>query len=165
MDEKLKAIVELNLIEDLDDFDLYFDGFIPTGLSFKKESKRAYKWAFDNNLFEYFFQSFKDELEDVFDPLLQCDINLVEGIYDVIELKNITLNNKTYYFIYCNTDCKDMLYSVENGEVFCVEDQGKNLESVIDSFKSECLSVFTVNGEFDYDDLIGSGNSINFFEI
>ncbi len=161
----IQFVKENSLIESSSDIDFLFPDYSEGegDIIFDLEIEKVLKWGYENDKLEDFYSEHLDLLIDsgVIEPLFGCKIISNSSIQTstTFELFQFESKNVLYYKVIGDGEYSDCW---DTERFFKVIEKTSKLE-IIDLFKSECQEVFTMNGEFDYDELLSEGNSIEFY--
>jgi hypothetical protein len=161
----IQFVKENSLIESSSDIDFLFPDYSEGegDIIFDLEIEKVLKWGYENDKLEDFYSEHLDLLIDsgVIEPLIGCKIISNSSIQTstTFELFQFESKNVLYYKVIGDGEYSDCW---DTERFFKVIEKTSKLE-IIDLFKSECHEVFTMNGEFDYDELLSEGNSIEFY--
>lgn len=147
-------ILTENLIEDVSDIDFLFPSYeYDSSKSLEEIINNVIEWGFNNDELEDFYSEYWDEL------LNSDNLTLIQGckIEDTsygttFDLYRYNSRNMYYYRVESFGVCKDIFDT--SGWYFVLDNQDD--DSIIDSFKEECMAVFDDFGEFDSEDLKNS---------
>ncbi|MDB4606314.1 hypothetical protein OAH04_00795 [Crocinitomicaceae bacterium] len=159
----ISKTVELELIKNLDDIDLLFEGYngINVTATVKENISRVLRWAYDNDQLDDFYSEHYETFIQFDEPIIECKMILASSIV-----------TKTYFDLYQFESKNDYYFKVVgSGEYadtwdweygfFDVRNKNSKQE-VISNFKDACHDNFTQDGEFDYDEMIKEGHELLF---
>jgi hypothetical protein len=161
----IQFVKENSLIESSSDIDFLFPDSpeVEGNKSIDLQIEKVLKWGYENDKLEDFYSEHLDLLIDsgVIEPLIGCKIISTSSIQTstTFELFQFESQNVLYYKVIGDGEYSDC-WDTEG--FFKVIEKTSKLD-IIDLFKSKCQEVFTMNGEFDYDELLSEGNSIEFY--
>ena len=164
--EVLVGYVKENLlIGSSSDIDFLFPDYIENevDITLEVQIEKVLKWGYENDKLEDFYSEHLDLFIDlgVIEPLIGCKIISNSSIQTstTFELFQFESQNVLYYKVIGDGEYSD---GWDTNWFFKVIEKTSKLE-IIDFFKSECQEVFTMNGEFDSDELLSEGNTIEFY--
>lgn len=164
LNELINIVKENNLIEDQSDIEfLFLDYKIEDDMiSINDLIDKVITWAFEN-----------DELSDFYSENLEflIDSGIVNSIHDCTLYTNTSIRTTTTFVLYRFESKNKNYYKVTGSGEFadCFDTSGfydildkKKDKDIISKFESDCNDVYTVNDEFDEDDLESDGHTIEF---
>jgi len=164
LNELINIVKENNLIEDQSDIEfLFLDYKIEDDMiSINDLIDKVITWAYEN-----------DELSDFYSENLEflIDSGIVNSIYDCTLYTNTSIRTTTTFVLYRFESKNKNYYKVTGSGEFadCFDTSGfydildkKKDKDIISKFESDCNDVYTVNDEFDEDDLESDGHTIEF---
>lgn len=154
-----------SIIESTSDIDFLFPDYLENQkdktLGFQIEE--VLKWGFENDKLEDFYSEHLELFIElgVIEPIIGCKIISNSSIQTSTTFELFQFESQSVFYFKVigdgeNSDCWD------TDGFFKVIKKTSKLE-IIDLFKSECHEVFTMNGEFDSDELLSEGSSIEFY--
>jgi hypothetical protein len=164
LNELIKIVKEKNLIEDQSDIEfLFLDYKIEDDMiSINDLIDNVITWAYENDALSDFYSEHLDFF---------IDSGIINSIHDCTLYTNTSIRTTTTFDLYCFESKNKNYYTVTGSGEFadCFDTSGfydirdkKKDTDIISKFESDCNDVYTVDDEFDSDDLESDGHTIEF---
>ena len=120
------------------------------------------RWGYENDKLEDFYSEHLESIIEsgIVTPLIGCEIVMNSSFQSNTTFELYQFESKNFLYFKVIGDGTDSNCFDTDG-FFRILERNSNLD-VIELFKSECYEVFTLNGEFDSDELLSEGHSIEF---